>query len=228
MVSNNSSIKEKVVALRYSGKTYREIQDAIGRRIPKSTLSYWCKDIPLSEDYQKRIEKMALGNIQKGRAIALIANKIKREKYLYSIERENKHLVNILRDNADTAKIALTMLYLGEGKKKTAGSLVFGNSNPSIISLFMKLLRQCYDIDEKKFRCTLQCRADQDTKKLEIFWSKITSVPLSQFYKARIDSRTIGKSSKKQDYKGVCRIDYFSARIYAELRCIGDILTTGL
>lgn len=226
-MKSNSSLKEKVVALRHAGKTYGEIQNAIGKRLPKSTLSYWCKDILLPEDYQKRIEKMTLVNIQRGRAIALVVNKARREKYLRSIEKENKHLVGVLENNADAAKIALAMLYLGEGSK-TVGSLVFGNSDPAIISLFIKLLRQCYDIDEKKFRGTLQCRADQNIKKLENFWSEITSIPLSQFYKARVDPRTIGKSSKKQDYKGVCRIDYFSARVYTELMCIGRILTTGL
>lgn len=228
MKSNSISIKEKVVALRHSGKTYGEIQNAVGKRIPKSTLSYWCKNIPLSKDYQRRIEKITFTNIQRGRVIALVANKAKRKKYLQSIEKENKHLASILTNNMDTAKIAIAMLYLGEGSKTQRGSLMFGNSDPKIISLFLSLLRYCYAIDENKFRCTLQCRADQDIKKLERFWSKITKITLDQFYKARVDPRTIGKKSRKLNYKGVCRIDYFSAQIYTELMCVGKILTMGL
>jgi hypothetical protein len=127
----------------------------------------------------------------------------------------------------DIAKIALAMLYLGEGSKCTKGSLMFGNSNPGIIRLFLNLLRSCYNIDEKKFRCTLQCRADQNIKKLEKFWSQTTGVPPNQFYQARIDKRTIGKPSKKPDYKGVCRIDYFSADIFNELLQIVKIIQTG-
>ena len=72
----------------------------------------------------------------------------------------------------NTAKIAFAMLYLGEGAKKTRGSLMFGNSDPLVIRLYLNLLRSCYRIDENKFRCTLQCRADQDVKKLEKFWSR--------------------------------------------------------
>ena len=64
------------------------------------------------------------------------------------------------------------------------------------------------------------CRADQNTKKLEKFWSNITRIPLSQFYKPRKDARTIGKPTKRKDYKGVCKIDYFSADIYTELMMI--------
>ena len=60
------------------------------------------------------------------------------------------------------------------------------------------------------------------------FWSKITNIPLSQFYKARIDSRTIGKKSKNLNYKGVCRIDYFSAEIAIELMQISKIIHKGL
>ena len=104
---------------------------------------------------------------------------------------------------------------------------MFGNSDPSIISLFMSLLRYCYNIDESKFRCTLQCRADQNTKKLEKFWSQITKIPLSQFYKARVDPRTIDKPSKKLNYKGVCRIDYFSADLFIELKQIAEIIHRG-
>ena len=84
----------------------------------------------------------------------------------------------------------------------------------------MKLLRQCYDIDEKNFRCTLQCRADQDIIGLQEFWSKVTKIPLPQFYKSQIDPRTIGRPSKKFDYKRVCRIDYFSSYVYNELTII--------
>src|SRR3989344_2943912 len=134
MKSSNSFLKEKVIALRRSGKTYGEIQSILGKYLPKSTLSYWCRDIPISKDHRKRIKKLILANIQKGRAIALVTNKIRRIKYLQLIEKENKHLASVLENNKDIAKIALAMLYLGEGTKKTAGSLVFSNSNPAIIS----------------------------------------------------------------------------------------------
>lgn len=70
--------------------------------------------------------------------------------------------------------------------------------------------------------------ADQDIKKLERFWSKVTSIPLSQFYKTRIDPRTIGKPSKKPDYKRVCRIDYFSTEIFIELTKIVEIIYKGI
>ncbi len=227
MKSKHFVLKPKVITLRKSGKTYGEIRRILGKNIPKSTLSLWCEKVPLLPEYQKRLKNTILINSEKGRKIALVVNRVKREKYIREVKNRVVHLRNKFRDR-DAAKIALAMLYLGEGSKRQHGSLVFGNSDPVTIKLFLHLLRYCYDVDENKFRCTLQCRADQNIKELEIFWARMTRIPLRQFYKARVDARTIGKPSKKLDYKGVCRIDYFSGDIFMELKQIVEILFKGL
>ncbi len=221
---NYKNLKEQVISLRKQGKTYAEINSILEKPIAKSTLSYWCNSIILSAKQRERINDMVISNMLKGQKLAVETNKLKREKYLKSVKNRVKHLKKVLKDK-NVAKISLTMLFLGEGSKSTKGSLSFGNSNPNIIRLFLNLLRFCYKIDERKFRCTLQCRADQNTGELEKFWSKITDIQLSQFYKARIDVRTVGKPSKKLNYKGVCRIDYFSADIFVELIKIAELLT---
>lgn len=159
--------------------------------------------------------------------MALIINRKKRTKYLKSIIDRNKNLASILNINK-TAKVALAMLYLGEGSKKIKrGSLTFGNSDPFIVDLLLNLIRKCYNINEKKFRCTVLCRADQNIDKLENFWHKITKIPKSQFYKTRIDPRTIGKPSRNLNYMGVCKIDYFSADIFLDLMYIPKIIHNG-
>lgn len=217
MKSKFYHFKKDVITLRKSGKTYGEIIKIIGHNIPKSTLSDWCKNIYLTSKQKSVIDKKVIENCKKGMAVARIVNKEKREKYLKTIIERNKYLFSIL-DNKDVAKVVLATLYLGEGSKNIKrGSLCFGNSDPFVIDMFLNLIRKCYKIDEKKFRCTILCRADQDCIKLEKFWHQITNIPKAQFYKSRIDSRTIGKPSKNLNYKGVCRIDYFSADIFLDL-----------
>jgi hypothetical protein len=217
-------LKQQVIGLRKKGKTYAEICSSINVRIPKGTLSYWCNGIPLPKSYVQKIKKINALNLIKAREKSIeVAQKV-RQGQIEKIWLENGHLFKTIKD-INVAKIALAMLYLGEGhKNRKRGALGFGNSDPGTIALFMELMRNVYDIDERKFRCTLLCRADQNIKKLEKLWSKTTKVPLSQFYKARIDPRTIGKPTKKTEYKGVCRIDYFSAKIFAELLEIPKIL----
>jgi hypothetical protein len=220
---DNYQIKRRVGQFRKSGKTYSEIQKIMRTKIPKSTLSYWCRKIKLPKWYILKVKKLNKKNLRKAQERAWLANREKREKFLKAIDQKNRYLVNLL-SNKGVCKISLAMLYLAEGSKSTRGSLMFGNSDPLTVGLFMKFLRYCYVVDEGKLRCTLQCRADQNIRKLEKFWSEITKIPLTQFYKARVDPRTIGKPSKKLDYKGVCRIDYFSADVDTELKRIVKII----
>lgn len=218
--------KSKIISLRKEGKSYGEIRKILGIDIPQSTLSNWCATVSLPKDYRERVQRLIAKGGHKGRTTAWAVNAARRERYLREIEERNIGLGELLCDKK-VAKIALAVLYLGEGGKNRRGSLVFGNSDPAIIDLFLRLFRHCYDTDESKFRCTLQCRADQNIKELEKFWAQVTKIPSSQFYKARIDPRTIGKPSKKMDYKGVCRIDYFSAEVFLELMQIPKILYNG-
>jgi hypothetical protein len=217
-------MKQKVLSLRKKGKTYKEIARFLKVSLPKSTLSYWCRSVPLPNGYNRKVREYNLSNLEKARKVALLIQKKKRKNYLESLKNRNTHLAQLIR-NPNVAKIALAVLYLGEGRKNIKrSSLMFGNSDPNIVKFFLDLLRVCYNIDESKFRCTVQCRADQKIEELEKFWQDITKVSPSQFYKTRIDPRTVGKISKKPEYRGVCRIDYFSAELLIELLQISEII----
>lgn len=220
-------IKTEVVRLRKKGKTYGEILKIINPLVAKSTISNWCRSIILTSTQKERIGNSVKKNLVKAQLLSLATNRLKRKKYLNSVEKRVRHLKNSIK-NKDTAKIALAMLYLGEGAKNSnRGSLCFGNSEPFVIDLFLSLMRKCYNINESKFRCTIQCRADQNIENLNNFWATITKIPKSQFYKTQIDPRTVGKPSRKTDYKGVCRIDYFSADIFIELLTIPKVIFKG-
>lgn len=216
--------KEKVISLRKQGLTYGEIKESLKIKIPKSTLSSWCSSVVLSSGQKKTIKKKMKKNLSMARQKALYVLKEKRKKYFENIVKNNQHLSEYFK-NRDVSKIILSILYLAEGGKSEKGSIMFGNSDPLIIKLFLKLLRNSYKIDEDKFRCTLQCRSDQDINKLEKYWSSTSGIKLRQFYKARVDKRSIGKTTKKINYKGVCRINYFDANIFHEIMTINKILT---
>ncbi len=218
-----AGIKEKAIQLRKKGYAYGDIAKKLGYRIPKATVSTWCSGVQLPANIVIKKKQENLAHLVKIRAKAVVVNRMARQKYLASIKERNCHFTTKLEDS-DTSKVALSMLYLAEGSKNMDGSLCFGNSDPGIIRLFLKLLRKVYIINENKFRCTLQCRADNNISELEQFWSELTKISRLQFYKARIDPRTIGKPSIKSDYKGVCRIEYFSAEVYLDIMSIADTL----
>jgi hypothetical protein len=222
-----SEIRKQAESLRKSGKTYGEIQSVIGLPIPKSTLSDWCNTIELSGLEKVRLEANQLKNSERGRFIAHAITRKRRQEYLDSVQQRAVHLPELLKDK-NVAKIALGMLYLGEGSKGfRRAKAEFCNSDPAIIRLYLKLLRFCYALDEDKFRCTVLCRADQDVKELERFWLETTQIPKSKLYPTRIDPRTVGKVSRKPEYKGVCVITYLSADLYHELMSIGRTIAKG-
>lgn len=215
--------KVQAIALRRGGQTYTEIQETLKLPISSSTLSDWFKYAEFSSDERELIALHGKERIQNGSIKTASIKKAKRDAYFQSIHDDFFYLKDFL-ENKEIAKLGLVMLYLCEGSKTNKGSLCFGNSNPDIIKLFLRLFRNSYPVDETKLRCTVQCRADQDTEELKLFWAQVTNIPFEQFYKPKIDKRTIGIPTKKLDYKGVCRIDYFSAAIYNELLTIGRLL----
>lgn len=215
-------IRRKAVLLRLQGKSYEAIRERLGADIPASTLSYWMKGLDFPAKLKASMDLRREKNLAAGRAKARDMKKLRKTERERRAESKGKILGNFLRVHLGAQKIALAMLYLAEGSKTERGSLMFGNSNPAIVRLFLFLLESCYGpLQKDKMRITVQCRADQDTNKLERFWSEVTRVPLKNFYGTRVDARSVGKKTLKRDYKGVCRIDYFSADIDFELRYLG-------
>ena len=214
--------KKQAQSLRRNGYTYGEILFRLKGEVSKSTISLWCRGVVVEDRRIVARAKRVATKQTAARQAAINSNKVRRTKYLEQIDLRNV-LVSKYKEERTTQKLLLATLYWCEGSKH-GSALCFGNSSPEMITVFLRLLRHCYPVDETKFRCTLQLRADQNTSQLEKFWSKITQIPATQFYETRVDARTVGKESRKKDYKGVCRINYFSAEIYHDLQSVIKLL----
>ncbi len=221
-MNNRQELKHKAQALRRRGFSYAEIANKLGA--PKGTVYFWNKGLRLSASAEKRLAKRIAGLLAKARVKSAQSNRNKKIKRKELAVSKMAYLAKRFND-MDTRKLILGALYLGEGSKGDRGGPTFGNSDPEIITLFLRLLREAYLLDEKKFRCTLQAREGQEIKKLEKFWSQLTKISPKQFYKARIDSRSKGQLTRNPEYKGVCRIDYFSTDLLYEILAIGTMLT---
>lgn len=213
--------------LRFLGSTYREMQEIVGKRIPKATLFHWCRYVPLSPEYEEKIRECNKKSWAKARKVCLENRKIRWVEFNKEITSKNLPIARVIKD-AKSAKIALAMLCLGEASKSKNGRatvLSLGNSDPRIITIFMTLMKKCFPVDPRNIRGVVQCRADQNIKELEIYWSNHTKIPLSQFYKASIDMRTLGKPTKKEDYKGVFVVTYLGfGKIQLELESLAQMI----
>ena len=225
MKRHSDNIKKQIQNLRSLGKTFTEINSILKTNFPKSTLFSWCKDVILPKSYAQKIIKLNQKNLKKSQKIAWKVNQNKRKLYLEQINQNNIPIALKIRDN-DTSMIALAMLCLGEASKSKTKhkSFSFGNSDPRIIIIFLYLLKNFESFDTDKIRCTVQCRADQNTLALENYWQKITKVSKKLFYPTRIDPRTIGKSTKNKNYHGVLVIDYYDRNIQLTLESLANIV----
>ena len=216
-------LREKARRLRSKGKTYSEIQKTLGISMPKSTLSSWCQNIVLPDWYNAKIRELNNKSFTKAQTMAWASIKRKRELYLKEVRKEASAILK--KFNKEGLKVALAMLYLGEGTKwKGHSGLSLGSSDPNIILLYMSLLKKCYKIRPKVLKCRVSYRADQNINKLEEYWSTITNIPRENFYKTKPDPRTKGKKTKKVDYKGVCVLSCAGAKIQLELEEIAKLL----
>lgn len=218
MIWDKTLIK-KARTLRSESKTYTTINSMLKTSISKATLNYWFRDLLLPSQYHKKVERLNKKAIHKAHE----ANRKKLKARLLKLREMNVKLIDKI--DLGMAKLLLAMLYLCEGSKyPSTRNMRFGSSHPGMIRLFMCLFRNCFEIKREKLRGELQCRADQNTRALVKFWSKVSGIPLSKFYQPRIDKRTIDKPTMEKDYKGVFVINYFDVDVQVELQFLGEYL----
>lgn len=214
-------IKKQVKNLRSKGLTYSEIKEKVGKNIPKSTLSNWCRGVKLPSFYKEKVRKINIRNQIKARQIACLVNRKKRKEFLESLRRKNLYLLGNI--DKGVLKLLLAIFYLAEGAKHPSTRfLKFGSTNSETIKFFLRSIKKCFKLKDSKFRVGIICRADQNLTKIKNYWINITKIDKSLFYQPRIDKRTIGKKTKKKDYKGVCIIHYFDTNIQLELQLLGE------
>ena len=216
-------LRAKAVACRRQGYSLNELRDLL--KVPKLTLQGWVKDIRLSAKARKRIRWRILEGGKIARARARVVNGQTLETWKREIQNSSRIEVDHIQLTRELGRLICAVMYSCEGAKyPSARCLGFGNSDPRMIRFFLHLLRTCFVVDEKKFRCQVMHRCDQDLRELIRYWSGITGIPPQRFYPTKPDQRTKGKPTLRKDYKGVCCITYFNTTLQFTLQSIGDVL----
>jgi hypothetical protein len=219
MKSQWFKFKDEAIKLRRGGASLRDVEKRL--KIPRSTLSYWFKDVILSSSQKAKLVKnwkLALG---KARVEAV---KWHNEQKQIRVENAKASALNTLSRlntrEAGILEIALAMLYLGEGAKTTLG-LCIGNSNPLILRFFIASLRFIYGFDCQKIHCELHLRYDQNVLKMKQYWSKELNLPAKNFTSVAVDLRTKG-SKTYPHYKGVCVLRCSNTAIQRKLMYLAE------
>ena len=188
--------KLQAVKLRQNGNSYGQIRNIL--KVPKSTLSYWLRDLKISKEAKdkimKRARKASFASLLKRNRNQTAIAKMRADKIRQEAKQETQRLfINPLF-------IAGTSLYWAEGYKKGAfGSkwkgVDFANSDSSTVKVMMKYFRNICKVPKDKFRIQLMVHPNIDVEKSINHWSKLTKIPRSQFMKI---SQVVSKSSKRK------------------------------
>ena len=190
--------RNKALKLRLSGKSYTEISRTL--KVPKSTLSNWLTGTELSETAKNRIKNRIYAGTLKG-----LIKRNKRQTHL-AVQRARKIRTEASREitspNSKELKLIGIALYWAEGykrpvvrngKERTNHPVSLINSDPKIISLFLKFLREICEVPEKKITANIRSYEHLKEETIIKFWQEDTKLPKDNFDKIYYG---ISKSSK--------------------------------
>lgn len=202
-----AKFEEKIKArkLRLEGASILEIVQKLDQ--PKSTVSYWCKNIQLTPRQIERLVRKRFSAGYKGR---LKAAELKRQKRLNEIEYLKKEGVKEIGKSLSTRELLLAGLgiYLGEGDKSLSGTALT-SSDPKIAVFMLKWFKVVCQIPSKDFvlRVGLNEAHQQRIVEVEKHWSLSTGIPLDQFTKTTlIKAKTKKVYENPNNYYGTLRI----------------------
>ncbi len=174
--------KEFAIDLRNGGYSYSEIQKFCP--VPKSTLSYWFRNIKLSEPQQERLKKKRIESAKRG-------SKAKSLKVFKTIEEIQK---TALKDIGKISKRELWLMgiilywrerLLNKNESDLKRGVRFTSSDPEIINLFIKWLLIAGGIERNEICFDLYIAKDnQDLLSQTVeYWSKETGFSKDNFFR---------------------------------------------
>jgi transposase len=186
--------------LRASGGTYDEIAAELG--VSKGSVSLWVRDLPrrgrLSyEEFRKRNAE--------GVARYWAAERPVREARLREISDSAFAQIGALTERE--ILIAGAVAYWCEGSKnkphRTENRVIFVNSDPGLIRLFMRFLTAT-GVTPERLICRVHIHQSADVDGAQQFWRELTGLPEDQFREPtlkRHNPKTVRKNTG-EDYHG--------------------------
>lgn len=209
MVSLDTSrveLKDNARKLRSKGFSYNEIYKELS--VPKSTLSYWLRGIELTKKQKLRLIKKGTDNHHLG------SEAIKRQRIERTRKIVEKAISEVKLDVTKDLWLIGIILYWAEGHKQKEHNpsmrVVFSNSDPRMIRLFIKWLKQYLLISDDYFILEIYIhRSYKKTRKILLeYWSNVTGISEDHFTKIRYKKNKINSYRKNRgdNYYGVLRI----------------------
>lgn len=211
----NSQLRQKAIDLRTKEElSYSQIWQKLG--VPKSTLSYWLKEFPLSEEKILMLRRQGWQRGETSREIFRMTMRRKRETRLHEeYMQQRKKFLGITDISFFVAGL---ILYLAEGGKTDYSRIILSNTDPRIIKFFVRWLNEFLQIPKDKMRAWLHLYENMDLQKEKEFWKNELGFKNGQFYKPYVSKLKPASFSYKESYRhGTCSIYFGSVEKKQEL-----------
>jgi len=209
MTHAKQETKEKARQMRREGKSLNEIVAAL--KVSKASASVWVRDIKLSSDQREFLverQKQFVSDLNRRGQGGSQANRqnATRQRLTYQQEgREHARRNDVLHEMG-------CMLYWAEGAKER-NSIVFVNSDPNMMVLFMRFLRKCLDVPDEKFKLKLHCHTDNidEQRAIKQYWLDMFNLQNDCFGKVIVIKG--GKTRTLRHHNGICTIVVASTKL---------------
>lgn len=171
--------KSRARKLRIQGRSIKSIAKEVG--VSVSSVSSWCRDLTLTDEQLLILQRNADNPFYAGRGEYIKRKKQERELKIRTLLSQGAEEVGILTDRE--LFLVGVALYWSEGFKKDSQA-GFANSNPKMIKLFVKWLKECgYEKDQLLYRVTVNESHAKRIAEIESYWSNVVDVPVDNFSK---------------------------------------------
>ncbi|PJE50366.1 MAG: hypothetical protein COV29_04290 [Candidatus Yanofskybacteria bacterium CG10_big_fil_rev_8_21_14_0_10_36_16] len=208
--------KEKTRArqLRSRGGSIKEIARKLS--VSQSSVSTWVRDINLTQNQINFLKhKGHLKEVIKKRIQTRLKNEKNKRR---NIINNHKTLFPNYKTTNDNLLIIGTVLYWAEGTKSDKSRMFkFSNSDPHMIKIMINFLKKICRIPKNRLRGHIHLHPHLNNKVAEKYWSKVSKIPLDQFYKT---SQSLNKRSKNIKDKlpyGTFNIEICSVDLYLKM-----------
>jgi hypothetical protein len=228
-MTHNKSLVTQALRLRTQGLSIGEIAAKINA--PKTTISYWCKNVNLSS---AAIQHIAARRRSKTTASLLTYAELQRaarHEREHAAQRNAQHDVGALSAR-DIFMLGLG-LYWGEGYKTSNGECGFSNSDPAMLGVYIHFLHSTFGVEKKDLIARISINETHQSRERSVsaFWVKKLGLQRRQFTKTSF----IHAASKKtfpnpEKHFGVLRIKIRKGKKYKDyilgaLSAVAHILT---
>lgn len=182
--------RDQARELRIQGMSMNDISKKLG--VSKASVSLWTRDVVLSEEQRK-------GLTARGYSISAIEKR--RTNRIVNTQKRHKVIVDKAKKRIETLSkhellLVGSALYWGEGGKTAKGMARIANSDPFVIKLMMRFFIEICEVKPEKFRGHVHTFSHLNAEAAEEYWSGVSGIPRSQFYKTYSKPSIASKGKK--------------------------------